>query len=139
MENRNKIEIFNTRNGISNPQCDIIEQGAGIIKELIRNYKEYQETKEHEITERRRIKACLQAVCAKIEADKTVMLAIINDSYSERQKVCDCAESIIKSALKSDDKEMLMIGADLLKYCTDMPINVDLINKYFNTNTYNIK
>lgn len=85
-----------------------------ITKESIRCFTEYMKCKEHEITERQRINATLQAVQYQINAQKEVYLNELEKNFEERNRLYDMAEKTQQKALELGDKEMLQLCYNLI-------------------------
>lgn len=110
------------------PEVAIINAVSDITTTSIKCFTDYQKCLEHEITERKKIAATLQAIVSQINANKEMFLAQLENDFSERNRLYDLAEKSQEKALELGDKEMLGI-------CYNFIINI--YNNPASKNAYN--
>lgn len=91
-----------------------IEQAADVTKEAMHCFKEYAMSREQEITERKRIRAQLQAITCVINANKEICLKEIETKAEERKQLYHAVEGVIDKASKESDIEMLKVALDFM-------------------------
>lgn len=91
----------------TSPELIAINAVLDIAKESMRCFTDYMKCKEHEITERQRIRACLSAVIEKIGAQKDMYIKTIEKNYAERKELYTKADAALQKALELQDIDML--------------------------------
>lgn len=87
---------------------------ADIVKESIVCFTDYMKCREHEITERKRINACLKAVMHQIDANKEVYLKTMEMQFEERKQLYSLANGALELAKKNNDSEMMKLAFNYL-------------------------
>lgn len=89
------------------PELIVANAILDVAKESMRCFTDYIKCREHEITERERIRACLNAVVEKINAQKDMYIKTIETNYTERKELYAKADAVLQKALEIQDMEML--------------------------------
>ena len=109
-----------------NSQTAILMSITDITKESIRCFTDYAKCREHEKTERKRIKATLRAIQYQIDAQKEIYLKELDKNYEERNRLYDIAEKTQKKALELNDKEMLQLCFNLILDVYNKPFDINI-------------
>lgn len=91
----------------STPEAVVVGAMVDIAKESMRCFTDYLKCKEHEVTERIRIKAALSAITEKINAQKEMYIKTIETNYTERKELYNKADQALKYAVEMHDLDML--------------------------------
>ena len=92
----------------------IVGELGKIATESIKVFGEYMQCKEIEKTERARIRAALQAITQKIEADKEEFLNFIEKSFHERENLYKRADKVLCKAIEDADQEMVKLALNFM-------------------------
>lgn len=90
------------------------EKAADVAKEAMQCFKEYAMCKEQEITERKRIRAQLEAINCIINANKEICLKQIETMANERKQMYHSVEGVINKAAQDNDMEMLKTALNFM-------------------------
>lgn len=85
-----------------------------IYKETVLCLTDYMKCREHEITERARISACLSAIVEKISADKEMYIKTLETNFNERKLLYDKVNETISVANAHSDTEMLKLAYNFM-------------------------
>lgn len=85
-----------------------------IYKESLLCFTDYMKCREHEITERARISACLAAIVEKIAADKEMYMKTLEMNFNERTLLYDKVNETIAVANDHRDTEMLKLAYNFM-------------------------
>lgn len=91
-----------------------VKAATDITKEAMNCFKEYAMCREQEVTERKRIRAQLQAVNHWIDANKEIYLKQIETGAEERKMMYKAVEGVIEKATKEQDLEMLKLAMNFM-------------------------
>lgn len=118
------------------PQDMIVETVIGIARESMMCFTDYLKCKQHEATERQRIKATLSAINAKISAQKEVYIKTIETNYAERKELYSRADKVMKYALEMHDMEMVKCSYNYLLniYAGANTTTIQLASQFNNEN-----
>lgn len=111
-----------------------VEMAADVAKEAMQCFKEYAMCREQEITERKRIRAQLEAINCIINANKEICLKQIETRADERKQMYDSVQVVINKAAQDNDIGMLKTAFDfMLTVYQNAPqineINLNLLEK----------
>lgn len=91
-----------------------VKAATDITKEAMHCFEEYAKCREQEVTERKRIRAQLQAVNHWIDANKEIYLKQIETGAEERKMMYKAVEGVIEKATKEQDLEMLKVAMNFM-------------------------
>ena len=89
------------------PQAVLIEVAIDIAKESLQCFTDYLKCKEHETTERQRIRANLKSITEEISTKKEMYIKTIETNFAERKELYSKADESLKKAVEVQDVEML--------------------------------
>jgi hypothetical protein len=92
----------------------LVSEARKLLADVVEAYTDYLKVKEHEITERQRIRDCLMAVTEKIKNDKAVCEYYIQETFKERARLYSIAEKGLDHAIAGGDAGMAKLMVDLI-------------------------
>jgi ribonucleotide reductase alpha subunit len=85
---------------------------AECLQQIVSAYTEYKIIAEHEQTKRREIEAWEEVTIAKINAQRDLLMAYLNNSFDERAENFRCLFSVVERAIAVNNNNQLALALD---------------------------
>ena len=91
-----------------------IAECGKILSDAFEAFTDYMKVKEHEVTERQRIRATVEVALKQIESNRIFFTSYMEKSFGERERLYKLAENVLDNAKLNSDVEMAKLALNFI-------------------------